>query len=82
MTADTEETPLWHGTPSQWTNFGTYLFCLILAAGMITADSAYHLAERLGVDLPISGEVYRVLFEQKPVNEAVRAVLSRPLKRD
>ena len=53
-----------------------------VAEGVVTADSAYHLAERLGVELPISGEVYRVLFEQKPVSEAVRAVLSRPLKRE
>jgi glycerol-3-phosphate dehydrogenase (NAD(P)+) len=53
-----------------------------VAEGVVTADSAYHLAERLAVDLPICGEVYRVLFEQKPVNEAVRAVLSRPLKRE
>lgn len=30
------ETLVWRGTPSQWTNFGTYLFCLILA-GMIVA---------------------------------------------
>ncbi|MEO8904666.1 MAG: NAD(P)H-dependent glycerol-3-phosphate dehydrogenase [Polyangiaceae bacterium] len=53
-----------------------------VAEGVVTADSAYHLAERLAVDLPICGEVYRVLFEQKPVTEAVRAVLSRPLKRE
>ena len=53
-----------------------------VAEGVVTADSAYHLAERLAVDLPISGEVYRVLFEQKPVSEAVRAVLSRPLKKE
>src|SRR5882672_10810462 len=30
------ETPLWRGTPSQWTNFGTYFFCLLLAAGVVT----------------------------------------------
>ncbi len=53
-----------------------------VAEGVVTADSAYHLAQRLAVELPISGEVYRVLFEQKPVSEAVRAVLSRPLKRE
>lgn len=53
-----------------------------VAEGVVTADSAYHLAERLAVDLPICGEVYRVLFEHKPVSEAVRAVLSRPLKRE
>jgi len=53
-----------------------------VAEGVVTADSAYHLALRLGVDLPISGEVYRVLFEQKPVSEAVQAVLKRPLTRE
>jgi glycerol-3-phosphate dehydrogenase (NAD(P)+) len=53
-----------------------------VAEGVVTADSAYHLAARLGVDLPISSEVYRVLFEDKPVLDAVRAVLSRPLKRE
>ena len=53
-----------------------------VAEGVVTADSAYHLAARLGVDLPICSEVYRVLFENKPVSEAVRAVLSRPLKRE
>jgi glycerol-3-phosphate dehydrogenase (NAD(P)+) len=53
-----------------------------VAEGVVTAESAYHLAARLGVDLPISSEVYRVLFEDKPVLEAVRAVLSRPLKRE
>ena len=29
-----QETLIWRGSPSQWTNFGTYLFCLILAAGI------------------------------------------------
>jgi glycerol-3-phosphate dehydrogenase (NAD(P)+) len=53
-----------------------------VAEGVVTADSAYHLAARLGVDLPISSEVYRVLFEAKPVSEAVQAVLSRPQKRE
>jgi len=53
-----------------------------VAEGVVTADSAYHLAQRLGVELPISGEVYRVLFEHKPVKEAVRAVLGRPLTRE
>ena len=53
-----------------------------VAEGVVTAESAYHLAARLGVDLPISSEVYRVLFEDKPVLDAVRAVLTRPLKRE
>jgi uncharacterized membrane protein YdbT with pleckstrin-like domain len=37
MTTETEETPIWHGTPSQWTNFGVYVVCLLLAAGVIAA---------------------------------------------
>jgi glycerol-3-phosphate dehydrogenase len=34
------------------------------------------------VELPISSEVYRVLFQDKPVLDAVRDVLARPLKRE
>ena len=37
MTPPTEETILWKGSPSQWTNFGSYLFCLALIAGIIAA---------------------------------------------
>lgn len=32
-----EETVLWTGSPSQWTNFGTYVFALILIAGILAA---------------------------------------------
>ena len=51
-----------------------------VAEGVTTAESAHRLAERLGVELPISSEVYAVLFESKPVKEAVRDVLARPLR--
>lgn len=32
-----EETTLWRGSPSQWTNFGTYFFALLLIAGILAA---------------------------------------------
>jgi uncharacterized membrane protein YdbT with pleckstrin-like domain len=32
-----QETLVWRGTPSQWTNFGVYFICLILAAVVIAA---------------------------------------------
>jgi uncharacterized membrane protein YdbT with pleckstrin-like domain len=32
-----EETLLWKGTPSQWTNFGSYFFCLLLTAAVVAA---------------------------------------------
>jgi glycerol-3-phosphate dehydrogenase (NAD(P)+) len=51
-----------------------------VAEGVPTAEAAHRLAEQLGVELPISSEVYRVLFEGKPVLDAVHDVLHRPLK--
>jgi glycerol-3-phosphate dehydrogenase (NAD(P)+) len=53
-----------------------------VAEGVTTAQSAYHLAERLGVDLPITSEVYAVLYAGKPVAQAVRDLLARPLKKE
>jgi uncharacterized membrane protein YdbT with pleckstrin-like domain len=35
MSNDSEETPLWRGSPSQWTNLGAYFFSLILAAAVV-----------------------------------------------
>jgi glycerol-3-phosphate dehydrogenase (NAD(P)+) len=53
-----------------------------VAEGVPTSQSAYFLARRLGVELPICFEVYRVLFEGKAVDHAVRDVLNRPLKKE
>lgn len=36
-TNEPEETIIWTGTSSQWTNFGTYFFCVLLAAGVVAA---------------------------------------------
>jgi uncharacterized membrane protein YdbT with pleckstrin-like domain len=32
-----DETILWRGNPSQWTNFGAYFLCTLLTAGVIAA---------------------------------------------
>jgi glycerol-3-phosphate dehydrogenase (NAD(P)+) len=53
-----------------------------VAEGVKTAKSAYQLASKLGVELPICNEVYRVLYEAKPPLQAVRDVLTRPLKKE
>lgn len=34
---ESAETPVWRGTPSQWTNFGAFFFCLLLAGGVVAA---------------------------------------------
>jgi uncharacterized membrane protein YdbT with pleckstrin-like domain len=41
MNPEPTETTVWQGTPSQWTNLGTYLFCALLAAGVIYAKVVY-----------------------------------------
>jgi glycerol-3-phosphate dehydrogenase (NAD(P)+) len=53
-----------------------------VAEGVTTTQSAYHLAQRMHVDLPITHEVYEVLYGNKPVADAVRDLLARPLKKE
>ncbi len=54
----------------------------MVAEGVKTAKSAFELADREGVDMPIVGEVYRVLYEDKPPREAVVSLMTRPLKQE
>ncbi len=51
-----------------------------VAEGVITAKSAYDLACRCDVDMPITTEVYRVLHEGKPARDGVRDLVARPLR--
>jgi glycerol-3-phosphate dehydrogenase (NAD(P)+) len=53
-----------------------------VAEGVTTAKSAYALGRQLNVDLPICTAVYRVLYENKPLHDAVSEILHRPLKRE
>jgi glycerol-3-phosphate dehydrogenase (NAD(P)+) len=53
-----------------------------VAEGVTTAKSAYDYAQRLEVDMPITNEVYRVLYEKKPTLTAVKDLVSRPLRRE
>ena len=36
-TTSPEESPVWRGSPSQWTNFGAYFFSLVVAGFIIAA---------------------------------------------
>ncbi len=51
-----------------------------IAEGFLTAKSAHELAARLEVELPITEAVYSVLHEGKATREAVRELLSRPVR--
>ncbi len=51
----------------------------MVAEGVRTAYSIHQLSSKIGVDMPISEQVYQVLYEQKPISEAIRTLLERPL---
>ncbi|MFZ1766373.1 MAG: NAD(P)H-dependent glycerol-3-phosphate dehydrogenase [Candidatus Nitrotoga sp.] len=48
-----------------------------VAEGVYTVREVHHLAQRLGVDMPICAAVYSVLYEQVPAANAVEALLNR-----
>jgi glycerol-3-phosphate dehydrogenase (NAD(P)+) len=48
--------------------------------GYGAARSVVAVAARAGVEMPLSAMVYRVLYENLAAKEAVRALMSRPLK--
>ncbi len=50
-----------------------------VAEGVKTAKSAYELSKRAGVEMPITHAVYSVLYEDKPVQQAVSELMSREL---
>lgn len=53
-----------------------------VAEGVKTTMSAYQLAKQLGVDMPITEEVYNMLYEDKPPQEVVKDLMGRDLKRE
>ncbi len=48
-----------------------------VAEGIGTAEAAYATARRLGIEMPITAETYAVLFEGKPVRQAMRDLMAR-----
>jgi glycerol-3-phosphate dehydrogenase (NAD(P)+) len=53
-----------------------------VAEGVNTAGEAIKLADQLGVDMPITGAVKRILFDGLPARQAVEALLSRSQKNE
>ena len=52
----------------------------MVAEGIPTTESAFQLSRRRGLELPITEQVYRVLYENKTVSDAIKALQDRPLK--
>jgi glycerol-3-phosphate dehydrogenase (NAD(P)+) len=51
-----------------------------VAEGIKTTRSAYHLSRKLGVDMPITTQVYEILYEGKAPKDAVKELMTRELK--
>ncbi len=51
-----------------------------VAEGVATAKSVFDVAEQEGIEMPITSEVFRVLYENRPVVEATRSLMLRPLR--
>jgi len=49
-----------------------------VAEGVTTTRSVYELAEKNGIEMPITDEVYQVLFDDKPTKEATNSLMLRP----
>lgn len=54
----------------------------MVAEGVKTTESTYRLAHRLGVEMPITEQVYRVLNEDKFPQQAVQDLMMRDLKEE
>ncbi len=53
---------------------------VMVAEGVKTTASAYELSQKEGVEMPITGQVYKTLFEGKPPVEAMRNLMTRASK--
>ncbi len=52
----------------------------MVAEGVKTAKSVYNLSRKLGVEMPICHETYRILYEDLAPKEAVYRLMTRDLK--
>ena len=53
---------------------------VMVAEGVRTTRSAHDLAQKYGVEMPITEQVFKVLFEDKPPKEAVIELMERGAK--
>jgi glycerol-3-phosphate dehydrogenase (NAD(P)+) len=51
-----------------------------IAEGYTTAKSAYELGTKMGADIPITTQVYEVLYKGKSIRDAVSSLLTREAK--
>ncbi|HUR37780.1 MAG TPA: NAD(P)H-dependent glycerol-3-phosphate dehydrogenase, partial [Terriglobales bacterium] len=52
----------------------------MVAEGVLTTNAAVGLAERQGVEMPITAQMYAILHDGKPAKDAIRELMTRPGK--
>jgi glycerol-3-phosphate dehydrogenase (NAD(P)+) len=55
---------------------------IMVAEGVKTTNSVMKLAEKLNVDMPITSEIYNVLFKEKNPEKGVYDLMTRELKKE
>ena len=55
---------------------------MMVAEGVRTTQAAYQLAQQHSVEMPITAEIYQILFENKDAKQAVNALMTREAKRE
>jgi len=66
------------GKGKKWRNVAKKMGAV--AEGLETAKSAYSLSKKLKIDMPITKEVFLVLYKNKSPQKAVADLMKRPLK--
>jgi glycerol-3-phosphate dehydrogenase (NAD(P)+) len=54
----------------------------MVAEGVKTTRSVYHLARQKEIDMPICEQMYRILYEDQPPEEALASLMQRELKHE
>ncbi len=54
----------------------------MVAEGVKTAKSVYNLSRKLGVEMPISHEIYHILYDDVSPGEALHRLMTRDLKQE
>jgi glycerol-3-phosphate dehydrogenase (NAD(P)+) len=54
----------------------------MVVEGMYTTDAAYELAKQVGVEMPITEQIYQVINEKIDAREAVMSLMSRHKKHE
>lgn len=52
----------------------------MVAEGVLTTNAAVGLAQRQGIEMPITAQMYAILHDGKPAPEAIRELMTRPGK--